>query len=255
MANLYQIVDWEQNFEGAKSKTYNNKSQCMMPTKHGLGFKKLIKSGRNGVALFGAWCALIQVCSRHPKPRQGYCTDTGGIAGNPYTSEDLEMMTCIPSKTFDELFQVAVNPEVAWLRILQGYHEDTAVSPQYPLHLDLNLNSDLNSDSTANAVYEFPENLKVPEFEKAWSDWESFRKELKHKLTASTRKRQLAMLSKFGPTIAIQMIEQSITNGWQGLFELKPHGGQQFTPAPTETEIDYDANTQDASDWKPGDQG
>ena len=135
----YQIVDWEKNFEGAKSKTYNNKSTCQMPTKHGLGYKKLIRN-KNGPALFGAWCSLVQVCSRHPKPRQGYCTDTGEISGNPYTSEDLQLMTDIPSKLFDELFEVALSAGVMWLRIPEGYHEDTTV----PLHSDLDLNSDSN---------------------------------------------------------------------------------------------------------------
>jgi len=149
---LYQIIGWEENFEGAKSKTYCNKSKCQMPTKHGLGYLNLIQR-KNGPALFGAWCALVQVCSRHPKPRQGYCTDTGGVAGKPYTPQNLEALTRIPKNIFVELFQVASNSEVTWLRMLQGYHRDTAGKPQdtiVPLHLDLDSNSNLDSNSDLN---------------------------------------------------------------------------------------------------------
>ena len=139
--SVYQVKDWDLHFEGAKSKTYNNKSSCTMPTKHGLGYKRIVRS-KDGAAIFGAWCALIQVLSRHQKPRQGYCTDTGSIDGNPYTPDDLEILTDIPAKHFESLFQMASNQSVTWLRIPQGYHKDI----KYPL----NSNSDLNSNSNSN---------------------------------------------------------------------------------------------------------
>ena len=82
---------------------------------------------------------------------------------------------------------------------------------------------------------DFPENLKNPEFEKAWGEWEVFRQEIKKKLTESMKTKQLNMLSKFGTETAQKMIEQSIMNGWQGLFELKvgqiTGGGLRKSPA------------------------
>jgi len=150
MTPIYRIKNWETNFEGAKSKTYNNKTTCSMPTKHGLGYKKIIRS-KNGAAVFGAWCALIQVLSRHNKPRLGYCTDTGRIpqeGGIPYTAEDLEMLTDIPSVHFEEMFKICSSQAVGWVevagsRIPCGYHADTTVPS--------NSDSDLNSDSNLNS--------------------------------------------------------------------------------------------------------
>ena len=146
---LYQVKNWDQNFEGAKSKTYNNKTSCTMPTKHGLGYKRLVKR-KDGGAIFGAWCALIQVLSRHPKQREGYCTDTGRIDGVPYDPSDLECLTDIQAKHFKSMYDVCSSQAVGWLALIktqtpQGYCEDT----NYPLNLDLdsNLNSDLDSDS------------------------------------------------------------------------------------------------------------
>ena len=140
---LYQVIDWNDNFEGAKSRTYNNKTTCQMPTKHGLGYRKLVKR-KDGAALFGAWCALIQVLSRHPKPREGYCTDTGQIQGNPYTAGDLELLTEIPERIFKSLLEVALSQAVGWLRIPDGYQADTTGS----LHSNLDLDS--NSDSLSS---------------------------------------------------------------------------------------------------------
>jgi hypothetical protein len=135
MNPIYQVNCWNENFEGAKSRTYKNKTACQMPTKHGLGYKKLVR-GPDGAALFGAWCAMIQVLSRHPAPRQGYCTDTGSADGNPYTPDDLEMLTDIPSKYFKKMLQVASSKDVGWLRIPDGYQTDITGS----------LDSDSDSD-------------------------------------------------------------------------------------------------------------
>jgi hypothetical protein len=140
-ATLYQVVDWDSNFEGAKSRTYDHKSACQMPTKHGLGYKRIVRR-KNGAAIFGAWCALIQTLSRHHRPREGYCTDTGRISGKPYSEEDLAILTDIPAAYFRELFQVATMHDVGWLRIPDGYQTDT----KYPL------NSDSDSDSDSDYV-------------------------------------------------------------------------------------------------------
>lgn len=55
----------------------------------------------------------------------------------------------------------------------------------------------------------------------SWNSWVQHRIELKKKLTPSTIKKQIQFLGgRAGPEI-IAIIDQSITNGWTGLFELK----------------------------------
>jgi hypothetical protein len=117
-----------------------------MPTKHGLGYRKLIRA-KNGPAMFGAWCALIQVLSRHQSPRHGYLTDTGIADGIPLVPDDLELLTDIPAKVFSEMLQVCASERIGWVTdttgILDGYHADTLV----PLDLDLDLDLDSDLDS------------------------------------------------------------------------------------------------------------
>jgi len=63
----------------------------------------------------------------------------------------------------------------------------------------------------------------------AWVEWEQYKKEKKQKLTPSTAKKQMAFLGGRAGPEAIAIINQSITNGWTGLFELKTNGTKQAT--------------------------
>jgi hypothetical protein len=65
--------------------------------------------------------------------------------------------------------------------------------------------------------------LSKPGFQKAWHEWLSFLKEIRKPLRPSTAKRQLAFLLQQSDPVAV--IEQSIQNGWQGLFPLKLQPG------------------------------
>ena len=54
---------------------------------------------------------------------------------------------------------------------------------------------------------------------KAWDEWVQFRKEKKAKLTATTITKQFELLASLSSEEeAVQCVQQSIRNGWQGLF-------------------------------------
>lgn len=64
-----------------------------------------------------------------------------------------------------------------------------------------------------------------------WAEWEQHRKEKKQKLTPMSVKKQLKFLHGRSSKEIIEIIEQSIRNGWTGLFEIKGNGKQQTKPA------------------------
>jgi len=64
-----------------------------------------------------------------------------------------------------------------------------------------------------------PDALNTPEFRTAWDAWKKYRKEIKHALAPTTRRRQLQMMEQWGVEAAIKAIDTSITKGWHGLFE------------------------------------
>ena len=72
----------------------------------------------------------------------------------------------------------------------------------------------------------FPSELDNEEFKTAWSQWVEFRREIKKRLTASTITKQLTKLATWGSLKAIQSIENSISNGWQGLFDPEQRSGK-----------------------------
>lgn len=75
-------------------------------------------------------------------------------------------------------------------------------------------------------VIDFPFELTSP-LGIAWLEWEQFRFEKKQKLVPSTILRQLKFLGGRPDSEAIAIIDQSIKNGWTGLFELKNNGTNQ----------------------------
>jgi hypothetical protein len=67
----------------------------------------------------------------------------------------------------------------------------------------------------------FPPGLDIPEFHLAWSQWTAHRREIRKPLTSISISQQLKKLSKLGLTRAIDAIEHSIANGYQGIYESK----------------------------------
>ena len=61
-------------------------------------------------------------------------------------------------------------------------------------------------------------------FKVAWVDWVKYRSETRKRLTPSTIQTQLAEMKELGEEESIARIKQSISNGWQGLFEIKKGG-------------------------------
>lgn len=66
------------------------------------------------------------------------------------------------------------------------------------------------------------EESNLPEWldKNSWEEWVVFRKEIKKTLTKSTINKQIIFLEK-NKSDHIEIISQSIQNGWSGLFELK----------------------------------
>jgi hypothetical protein len=56
---------------------------------------------------------------------------------------------------------------------------------------------------------------------KVWDEWVQFRKEKKASLTPTTIKKQIQFLGGRGDPEIIAILNQSMTNGYTGLFELK----------------------------------
>jgi uncharacterized protein YdaU (DUF1376 family) len=83
---------------------------------------------------------------------------------------------------------------------------------------------------------EIPDSLLTTEFMGVWNDWKHARAQFKMpKNPTAMFSRQLKMLAKYSPEQAIEILNTSICNGWQGLFEPKANGHRSNrTPTPAE---------------------
>jgi hypothetical protein len=78
----------------------------------------------------------------------------------------------------------------------------------------------VKKDTLASIAVEIPQTLlSKMGFAEAWEAWQQHRKELRKPQTPLAIKKQLKFLEAQPDPIAV--IEQSIRNGWQGLFALK----------------------------------
>ncbi len=91
----------------------------------------------------------------------------------------------------------------------------------------LNTNNNDNNDNNVKqgSVKNFNVNnfkhLENILFNNAWNEFKEHRKQIKHRLTDMSEEKLLTKLAGFEVSVAIKMINESITNGWRGIFELK----------------------------------
>ncbi len=62
-----------------------------------------------------------------------------------------------------------------------------------------------------------PKELDTPEFRETWADWIQHRKEINKPMHSVQAKRLLKRLAKLGPEVSIEMMDYTMTQGWQGL--------------------------------------
>lgn len=67
-----------------------------------------------------------------------------------------------------------------------------------------------------------PPELDTPEFRVAWNEWVYYRRqETRHALTVLAAQQHIKKCKAWGVAVAIEAINESISNGWRGLFPPK----------------------------------
>lgn len=111
----YRIAGWSTRFENNKSRERDRCSFVCLPNKQdGLGLAHIL-SEPDGAALFGIWTLVVQACSRHGRPRNGWLTEDGTEDGTPFAVEDLAMRWRRPQAEICRMLEVMSRPKVGWL--------------------------------------------------------------------------------------------------------------------------------------------
>lgn len=107
-----------------------------------------------------------------------------------------------------ELFEIDQH-EFFSVRLLRQLEHRTAISNK--------------RSKAAKMRYELPHGERFCE---AWQEWIQHRKQIRKPLTEAAVRKQLKMLAEYSEEQAVDIINQSIKNGWQGLFEPREKNGK-----------------------------
>lgn len=114
MANLYQIIDWQDCFESNKTRANDNQRQCLIPNKqNGDGYTQLLEMP-NGEALYGAFHATILYLSKQASPRGGYMTHDGTKDGQALTPLALSKEIKFSEATVKTMLET-VAKDIGWI--------------------------------------------------------------------------------------------------------------------------------------------
>lgn len=117
---VYQILDWDGNFENSRSRTVEICSFVAMPNKqHGMGLTRIL-SAPDGAAMFGIWCLILQACSRQKSDktqmRDGWLTDNGLPDGPAWSAEDLALRWRRTEEEISSALELFCNPKICWIK-------------------------------------------------------------------------------------------------------------------------------------------
>ena len=86
------------------------------------------------------------------------------------------------------------------------------------IDIDIDIDNEIKIDKESKINFPFP----TEKFKASWAAWKDYRKEIKKPYRSEMSENvALKNLGKYSEETAIAMIENSIANGWQGIFELK----------------------------------
>ena len=187
MAKLYRIKNWADHYENNRTREMKNMSWVPLPINlHGSGYVALM-SKKNGPAIFGTWCALLELAAT--------CEIRGTFSrgrGIPHTISTISSQLRISEKLVSLTLELLESEEIDWVESIESvdYKENPAPLPQAGRTLTA---GKLRDDCGETAVYRKKERIELPDWldKKIWEEWEQHRREIKKPLTPTTTKRQL----------------------------------------------------------------
>lgn len=117
------IVHWHESHESAESRKLVQPWWVPKPNKHdGMAYSRLTKEP-DALALYGAWTAIVEVCSKGPRETRGWLIRNG----RALNADDLADLTRFPKPGFERVLEFCQRPEIGWL-----LDEEFAVTESLP---------------------------------------------------------------------------------------------------------------------------
>jgi len=210
---LFAIKDWDTLFENAASRKLKGLGWVPIPNSHdSLAYCRMM-ARKDGPEIFAAWILIVQLGSR--------CADRGILAssdGRPYCPEEMAVKTRGPERIFTLALPYLC--EVGWMDSEPKMGESASRSAGSGGIAAVNRKEKKGIEKqTPNPLkgVSFPDNLISDKFKKSWGEWMGHRVEIKKPLKPIQITKQLKRLSELGEAAAIEALEHTMENGWQGI--------------------------------------
>ncbi len=220
-----RIAKWDEHFENNRTREMKSMAWVPFPNKlDGDGYTELVEH-KDGASHYAAWTTLVMIASR--------CDPRGTLlraGARPHDSTSLARITRLSQKLFQEAIPRLI--DVGWLETIVVAGPDVttipqegAVKPQEGAEIpQAPAWKERKNGTEGMEGNKLPQELDTEAFKEAWHRWERHRREKHQKLTPSTLAAQIKQLASVGTVRAIAMIENSIGNGYTGLFEPNQSG-------------------------------
>lgn len=217
---LYQVLDWNDNFENSKSRERKECGFVCVPNRQsGLGFSRLM-AHKQGASIYGVWCLLLGALSRQSrvdgKGREGWLTHDGHPTGIPWAVEDLALLFRRPDHEISCAIELLASPSIGWIKA-HDYQQEAFTARPLPAHCPDGIVKERKKEEKGIAAAPLP--FSSASFMKSWSDWVEHLKQKRVKTTEKAVSAQLEKCLSVGEARATAMINHSIASNWQGLFE------------------------------------
>ena len=169
-----------------------------------------------GVMFFPSWWKYNGECG--PKTMQGNMADLHDVPQSELIKEFASERRYLNDDEFSVL-----------TRVCQGYakgmpYPSTFGAQEQEQEQEQEESASPPTTKVSAEDFEIPANLDTPAFRTAWDEWKEYRRSKRKPISKHGATKQLKELSAFGESGAIEAIEQSIRNDYQGLFEPKSNG-------------------------------
>jgi hypothetical protein len=245
---VWEIKDWTHVFETRHSRSEAGpRRYLLVPTDRQSEAYVVLMRTSAGLVAYAVFVGLLRIAARCP--RRGVLEDEKG----PFTTARIADKLRIPVGMVERAIATLSAAEVGWLRRKSAgkapdepapkRRESAGEAPderrksagEAPVkvgdsgqgHMDRDRDRDSAPPSASSPpgkkkpakTVPVPPSLNTPEFRTAWAAWAEYRRQAKKPLTEIGAKRLLAKFATWGPAASAAAIDESIANGWQGVFD------------------------------------
>ena len=219
---VYRIRNWAQYYENNRTRGMKEMRWVPIPINLSSDGYTLIMDQKDGPAIFGAFIACVELA--------GSCRERGTLmrsSGDPHDIDSLARVTRVDKKTISNMLNFCTE-KCKWLEYIDLETGASIAQEGAVLMQEGALNRREGKGREGNRKEGKP--LIIPQgnwgddFNKSFLDFMDYRKEKKKAMSQRSIILMVAELNKISggdENCAIEILNQSIMNGWSGIFPIK----------------------------------